>query len=136
MTPEQFDICKDFHLELIRPKVTQETIDDAKNYLVNTAEVTEEARKKNDFRMGILDRFDSLVAWFNADTSTKFISIYNKNNTRNPADAVFYATFQVMNGGTMMDAMRTHATNYQCIKVLKPRIERWNKYSKMLNDTL
>lgn len=138
MTPEQFQICKDFHLALIRATPSDDTVQGAEEYLVKGIKRSAKSKQRPiyNFAEQISDRFNSLVEWSNADTSTRFISIYNKNNTRNPADAVFYATFQVMNGGSIMDAMRAHGINYQCIKVLKPRVERWNSYSKMLKDTL
>lgn len=139
MTPEQFEICKDFHLELIRPTPIDDTIAGAKQYLIDGIELENKSDQRpiSNFLDKIKNRFESLKEWSSADSNTKYINIYNKKNVnRNPSDSVFYAVFQVMNGGTMMGAMKDHGVNYQSIKVLKKRIERWKKYSKMLNETL
>ncbi len=138
MTPEQFNICKDFHLELIRAKPESETINNARDFLVNGKSQGKASLrvKAENLADKISDRFDSLKAWQKTNCATKLMGIYNKQNTRNPSLSAFTATFQVMEGVGINQAAKNNGVNYQCIKVLKPRIERWDEYANKLAKTL
>ncbi len=141
MTDEQFDICKDFHLMLIRAKVKPSTISNTKRFMVDgvACDKKPDQRAVEGLEVGIRKRFDSLKLWHsNSVTSpiSKLIDIYNENNSRNPSDNVFHATFGLMMGSTMLDMSKQYGVNYQCMKALRIRIERWNEYSEKLNDTL
>jgi len=138
MTPKQFEICKVFHLELIRPSVKDETIANTIDFLFNDVEQKKATDRDavDKFLKKINERFDSLIAWTKSKSVDDYIKIYNKNNTRNPSKKAFLAAFEVVNGSRMHPTSIKHEVNYQCVYVLVPRLERWNKYSKMLIDTL
>jgi hypothetical protein len=130
MTPKQFDICLVFHLGLIRCTPLDKTIDDAR------AGVTTGAA--GNLRDALNKRFTSLVLWDDAtDDYTVKAEIYNKNNTRNPSDGAFQAAFDVINGRSGISlAARLNKVNYQSVKVLIPRLKRWDEYAKKLAKTL
>lgn len=134
MTLEQFNICLDFHLALIRSKPEAATINDARDYLLSgTVQDKSVCRKKADnLANHVIDRFDSLRKWGSTNDSKCLIKIYNKRNTRNPSSNAFIATFKVLDGASINESAKNHGVNYQCIKVLKPRIERWDDYANRL----
>lgn len=138
MTLEQFELCKDFHMGLIRANTDSTTITDARDYLLNgTLPSKSSYRKKAEsFADQITARFHSLRAWANAVDSKCLIKIYNKNNSRNPSNEVFVATFAVIAGATINESAKKYGVNYQCIKVLQPRINRWDDYAKRLRKMI
>lgn len=128
MNKDQFEICLSFHLELIRSRPLQKTIDDARNGVTTGA--------AGKFLYALKERFDSLTQYQSVSNMLK-INIYNLNNTRNPSPGAFAGAFDVINNGTgISKAAKAHNVNYQSIKVLIPRLERWEAFAKRLHDTL
>ena len=138
MTPEQFNICKDFHLELIRVKVKDENIANTIDYLFNGIKQKKayDRRAVDVLLKKVNERYDSLIAWSKVKSVKEFIKIYNKNNLRNPSDSAFISAFEVINGSEIYSSTIKHKINYRCVLVLVPRLERWNEYSKRLIEAL
>jgi hypothetical protein len=128
MTPKQFDICLDFHLGLIRSKPHDDTINMARNGTINGA--------AGNLMNALDDRLTSLMYYPGANTDGK-IELYNLNNTRNPSPGAFAAAFEVINGRSGISlAARLNKVNYQSVKVLIPRLKRWDEYAEKLAKTL
>lgn len=139
MTPKQFDICLDFHKGLIRSQHSKQTIDDAR-FLRDKADVSGFAAGRRSAAQSLIEalseRYLTLWEWTKADNKRK-IGIYNLNNTRNPSKGAFDGAFDVMNNATgISKAAKAHNVNYQSIKVLIPRLKRWDDFAKRLHETL
>lgn len=135
MSPEQFSICLEFHKELIRPTISQKTVDGAMGILISNSSTGN--RQAKDLAANITDRFEALKKWAGNKSEGVKIALYNKkNNKRNPSNRVFLATFDFIGGSVMHAAAKRHGVNDQCIKVLAPRIKRWDKYAKLLNESV
>jgi hypothetical protein len=129
MTPKQFDICLVFHLGLIRCTPLDKTIDDARNGVTTGA------------GGNLVDALEKRMTWLTNWHTTKINSfkeeIYNLNNTRNPSSGAFAAAFDVINGRSGISlAARLNGVNYQSVKVLIPRLKRWDEFAKKLAKTL
>ena len=129
MTPKQFDICLVFHLGLIRCTPLDKTIDDARAGVTTGA--AGNLLDALESRMNTLERWEKSSIW------CAKVKIYNKNNTRNPKAAVFDAALSVMfKGSGISKAAKAAGVNYQSVKVLIPRLKRWDEYAKKLAKTL
>jgi len=129
MTPQQFNICLDFHLGLIRSRPHQKTIDDARN------NIDSYGARKLTYALG--KRFIALKHWGSSRTDYYKMGIYNLNNTRNPSPGAFTAAFSVINDGAKISkAAIANKVNYQSVKVLIPRLQRWDEYAAKLAKTL
>lgn len=129
MNNKQFDILLEFHLGLIRCTPLDKTIDDARNGNAGGA--------ANNLAEALRLRMESLKEWSKSATWLTKRNIYNKNNTRNPSDGAFVAAFDVINGRSGISlAARLNKVNYQSVKVLIPRLGRWDEFAKKLAKTL
>lgn len=127
MTPEQFDICLEFHLGLIRSRPHKQTINDARNGISNSA--------ANNLIKALESRMEPLQEWNKRNISQ--MDIYNRNNTRNPSESVFIAANNVMHWNMPISkAAKLQGVNYQSVKVLIPRLERWEEFAQKLAKTL
>ena len=127
MNRQQFDICLSFHLGLIRSRPHQKTIDEARDGVDSYG-----ARKLTD---ALNDRMVSLSEWLCIDFTKE--SIYNRCNTRNPSPGAFTAAFSVINDGAKISkAAIANKVNYQSVKVLIPRLQRWEEYAQKWAKTL
>lgn len=140
MTEDQFDICLEFHKGLIRSQHSKQTINDARLVNIHGCGKGDLNASRRSAAGGLLDgleyRFNFLTDWQNVDNADK-IAIYNFNNTRNPSQGAFDAAFDVMANGTgISKAAKDNRVNYQSIKVLIPRLQRWDKFAKRLHETL
>jgi hypothetical protein len=127
MNSKQFEICLEFHLGLIRCTPLDKTIDDARKGVTTGAA----GNLRNALHLRELG-----LAYWNDSAFTKE-GIYNKANSRNPKPGVFSAAFDVINGKSGISlAARLNKVNYQSVKVLIPRLQRWDEYAKKLAKTL
>ncbi len=125
MNSKQFDILLQFHKGLIRSHPHQKTIDAARSGVKDGA--------SGKLLVALNSRKESLKQWNKSATSLTKRNIYNKNNTRNPSQGAFDGAFAVIDNGKAISKAATAAkVNYQSVKVLIPRIERWNEYAKKL----
>lgn len=128
MNNKQFDILLEFHLGLIRCTPLDKTITDARNGVTSGA--------AGNLRNALDDRQAALMYYTGANAEGK-IELYNLNNSRNPKLEVFNAAFSVINGRSGISlAARLNKVNYQSVKVLIPRLERWDEFAKKLAKTL
>ena len=138
MKTETFDLCLAFHKELIRAELSQATVDNAKKYLVDGDKklpgIGAQSRSRaKAFAETINGRLDTLKNWHKADTS-KQRDIYKAAFKRVPADAVFDAVALVIDSDLKIGTAASQCgVNFQSVKVLKPRIERYNDYAEKLN---
>ena len=129
MNTEQFDICLEFHLGLIRSRPHQKTIDEARDNVDSYG-----ARK---LTYALDKRFIALKRWHSSRTYYYKMGIYNLNNTRNPSPGVFTAAFSVISvDAKISKAAIANRVNYQSVKVLIPRLKRWEEYAQKLAKTL
>ncbi len=129
MNNVQFDILLEFHKGLIRSHPHQKTVDAARDGAKEGA--------PGKLLEALNSRKESLKQWRKSVTPLTKRNIYNKNNTRNPSQGAFDGAFSVIDNGKLISKAATAAkVNYQSVKVLIPRIERWNDFAKRLHDTL
>jgi len=143
MKLEQFEVLLEFHLGLIRAEIKPTTTIGARKKLVDgifSADNSTIKREVENLVNKLNSRFVSLQGWVKSKSINEKIKLYNSNNNRNPSDDVFYATFKWMvnpdERGLMYQTSIEHGINPQCMKALKPRIERWDSYAIKLIDTL
>jgi len=137
MNEKQFDICLEFHLGLIRHKPLECTIEDAK-FLLNKTDVSGFSSRRISSAQNIIDslndRMVSLVEWCSDNFSKE--SIYIGAGTRKPSAGAFVGAIDVMTKGTaIVRAAKDNKVNYQSIKVLIPRLKRWDEFAKRLHET-
>ena len=141
MKEQQFNLLYDFHRGLIRSAHSRDTIDDAKTIIQNpsyadTLRAGERSAAENLIYV-LEKRMISLTQWRNAPTNYYKADIYNRMNTRNPSQGAFDGAFDVMANGTGIGkAAKDNKVNYQSIKVLIPRLQRWDEFAKRLHKTL
>ena len=129
MNKKQFDICLVFHLGLIRSRPHDKTIDDARSDIINGA--------SKSLIDALEQRRRDLIAWQDRVFIQDKIDVYNRHNTRNPSQGAFDGAFDVTANGTGIGkAAKDNKVNYQSIKVLIPRLQRWNEFAKRLHETL
>jgi hypothetical protein len=136
MNDEQFEICLDFHLELIRGKPKRQTIDDAYH---NKYDNLTAARRVAaiSLRESLVDRMKSLKDWYHTANDDRCEWIYNENNSRNPSSGAFDGAWSVIRKGAgISEAAKDNGVNYQSVKVLIPRLQRWDEYANRLHATL
>jgi hypothetical protein len=133
MDNKQFDICLDFHLGLIRCTPLDKTIDDARK--INEKNIDTGPAARNLFT-NLVVRKIAIEEWADHDNDGKE-GLYNQYNSRNPKPEVFTAAFDVINGKSGISlAARLNGVNYQSVKVLIPRLKRWDEFAKKLAKTL
>lgn len=133
MNDKQFDILLEFHLGLIRSRPMQKTIDAARK-TINSNHSSDDIGASGNLISALRARLKSLTAW--NDVGAGKVAIYNLNNTRNPSDGAFAGAFDVINDGKAISkAAKDNNVNYQSIKVLVPRLIRWNDFAKRLHDS-
>ena len=129
MSPEQFNICLEFHQGLIRSKPHDDTVNMARNGTTNGA--------AGNLISALQERFNTLISWKSAKWMQGKINIYNLQNTRNPSPGAFTAAFSVINDGAKISvAAKDSKVNYQSVKVLIPRLKRWEEFAQKLAKTL
>lgn len=134
MKEEVFDLLVDFHLGLIRAKPKQENIIKAWCKLTEGAEIG--SARTDRLENALLARMSDLVSFYNGDWAHK-CKVYNKNYTTNPSSAVFDALkFVLYSGEKIGTATASCGVNFQSVKVLKPRFERYMDFSVRLDDLL
>jgi len=134
MNEQQFDICLEFHLGIIRSRPHKQTIDDARNGIKGGTCPKGAAVKFID---ALQERFNALISWKSARWIDGKVNIYNAQNTRNPSSGAFTAAFSVINDGAKISkAAIANKVNYQSVKVLIPRLKRWEEYAAKLVKTL
>ena len=139
MNKNIFDLCLSFHNELIRASLSQVTIDNTEKLLVQGDERlsgvgAQNRYKANEFARTMKARYELLVNWHGSDGNEKR-DLYKSSLTRFPADGVFDAVALVIAEGLKIGtAAASCGVNFQSVKVLMPRIERYNKYAQKLNQ--
>jgi len=138
MKEEIFDLCLNFHKELIRAEIADDTIDNAKSYLVNddslpSVSVQKRSRAKK-FAKTIKKRLATLESFYGASWEKK-CKLYKAESKRTPNNSVFDALKLVLNNGLKTGtAAEKCGVNFQSVKVLKPRFQRYNDYAEKLNS--
>lgn len=138
MNKNIFDLGLSFHKELIRATLSQATIDNAEKFLVNGDEslpgIGAQSRSRaKAFATTITGRIDMLKKWHAADAN-KQRDLYKASHKRAPADGTFNAVMLVLHDDLKTGtAASTCGVNFQTVKVLIPRIKRYNEYAEKLN---
>jgi hypothetical protein len=141
MNEKIFNTCLEFHQELIRADLSDVTISNAKKILVDGDDrlpgIGAQSRSRaKAFAETLTVRFDTLKAYHGADWATRS-DLYKSDYTRVPAIGVFIAVEMVIvNGLKIGTAAVASGVNFQCVKVLKPRVERYINYAKKINELM
>lgn len=139
MNKNIFELGLSFHKELIRATLSQATIDNAEKFLVNGDEslpgIGAQSRSRaKSFAATITGRIDMLKKWHAADVNEQR-GIYKASHKRAPADGTFNAVMLVLHDDLKTGtAASTCGVNFQTVKVLIPRIQRYNEYAENLNS--
>ena len=139
MKKEIFDLVLDFHKELIRATLSEDTVANAEAILVNgdkkLAGIGAQKRSRaNSFVKTLESRLATLIAWSGAfacfDTKVK---LYCSDAKRTPHKDVFEALNLVLHCDLKTGTAATQCNvNFQSVKALKPRFERYETYAKKL----
>ena len=134
MKTEVFQLLLDFHLGLIRAKPKKENIVKALVKLTEGAEIG--SARTDRLENALLARMGDLIEFHDGNWDKK-VDVYNKNYTTNPDPKVFKALKLVLfNGEKIGTATASYDVNFQSVKVLKPRFERYIDFSSRLNSLL
>lgn len=134
MKERVFYVLLNFHLGLIRAKPKLENINKAFTKLTTGAEIG--SARTDRLENALLARMSDLVEFYNGDWNKK-VEVYNKNYTTNPDPKVFDALNLVLYSNEKIGtATATCGVNFQSVKVLKPRFERYMDFSNKLNTLL
>lgn len=138
MNKEQFDICLEFHQKQIRTELNQDTINNARKSLVDgdkelagIGSVKRYSARK--LARKITGLFESLASW-KALSWTDKVETYKKDRKRIPTQGVFNAVKQMKDTGCVYGKAAADCdVNPQSVKVLLPRLKRWDDYSERLS---
>lgn len=132
MKIEVFNLLLEFHMGLIRVKPKSITIDKAFDSFIVTQREIGTARTDR-LENALLARQADLIAFHKGDWAQK-VEVYNKNYKSNPNPAVFDALKFVLCAGEGINAAASSCgVNYQSVKVLKPRWERYVDFGLRLD---
>ena len=138
MRKELFDVCLGFHRELIRAELSPATIANAEKILVDgdsqLVGVNAQRRSRaKAFADTLENRLDTLTKFYQAEWTIK-TALYKASHERAPAAGVFIAVEMVLvNGLKIGTAATACGVNFQSVKVLKPRIERYETFAAKIN---
>lgn len=143
LTQEQFELCIDFHANQIRTRLGEDTIENARRSLVvGDVDLPGIGSKKrfsaNKLVRKVLYVFGNLSAWPSLSWDEK-VALYIRGRKKTPKPAVFDAVKSMRdNGRTYCQASFDQAefgvkVNPQSVKVLLPRLKRWDDYSDLLS---
>ena len=134
MKEEVFDLLVDFHLGLIRAKPKQENVIKAWRKLTEGEEIG--SVRTDRLENALLARMSDLMVFHNGDWNKK-VEVYNKNYKAKHNPNVFDALKLVLHSNEKIGtATATCGVNFQSVKVLKPRFERYMNFSVRLDDLL
>ena len=139
MKKEIFDLVLDFHKELIRATLSEDTVANAEAILVNgdkkLAGIGAQKRSRaNSFVKTLESRLVTLTEWSSTDWEGQ-VMFYCADAKRTPATGVFKALNLVLNHDLKIGTAATQCNvNFQSVKALKPRFERYETYAKKLKD--
>ena len=137
MKKEIFDLVLDFHKELIRATLSEDTVANAEAILVNgdkkLAGIGAQKRSRaNSFVKTLESRLVTLKSW-NVSEFYGRCELYKADAKRTPADEVFHALSLVLHKDLKIGTAATQCNvNFQSVKALKPRFERYETYAKKL----
>ena len=137
MKKEIFDLVLDFHKELIRATLSEDTVANAEAILVNgdkkLAGIGAQKRSRaNSFVKTLESRLVTLKSWNVSEFYGK-CELYTADAKRTPADEVFHALSLVLHKDLKIGTAATQCNvNFQSVKALKPRFERYETYAKKL----
>jgi hypothetical protein len=134
MKTEVFQLLLDFHLGLIRAKPKAYNINKAAVMLIKGAEIG--SVRTDRLENSLLARMSDLMAFHNGDWNKK-VEVYNKNYKAKHNPNVFDALKLVLHSNEKIGtATAICGVNFQSVKVLKPRFERYIDFSVRLDDLL
>lgn len=131
MKQEVFDLLLEFHQCLIRPKLTDATIESAKGILVNGETSTGVNYSAKVLADNLLNRGIDLSDFAQGNFEQQ-CKIYGRAYKKKPSDGVFAALGEVLSGSGINAAASKNDVNYQSVKSLKPRFERYSNYAARL----
>lgn len=141
MKKEIFDLCLDFHKGLIRTKFEPDTIVNAEKVLVDDDDkllgISPKKRSRaKKLAVTLKTRLGILNAWQSVSWEAK-CTLYKAASVRTPAAGVFIALDLVVNHDIKIGtAAEKCGVNFQCVKVLKPRFERYETYANKLKELM
>ncbi len=139
MKKEIFDLVLDFHKELIRATLSEDTVKHAEAILVDgdkkLAGIGAQKRSRaNSFADTLENRLLTLKSWDVATWSGKRM-LYCSDAKRTPDAGVFIALELVIVHDLKIGTAATQCNvNFQSVKALKPRFERYETYAKKLKE--
>lgn len=139
MKAEVYKLALEFYLSTKSgPSVNEEAKLQARNILVNGdkrlsgigAELRKKAQKLAD---SVIASHCTLLSWDKCHGDTCKFEAYTAKSIKKPSRGAFDATLDVITGGVSIhQAAVAHKVNYQSIKVMKPRIEKYISYAERL----
>jgi len=140
MRDKVFDLALEFYLSTKSgPKVNNDTKLQAKNILVYGdkrlsgigAELRKKAQKLAD---SVIQAHETMMLWNSCKDGIGVYDLYTAKSIKKPSQGAFDAAWDVIHTGVSIhQAAVAHKVNYQSIKVLKPRIEKYISFAERLN---
>ena len=137
MKKEIFDLALEFHKELIRATLSEDTLANAEAILVGGDKKlpgigAQKRSRANCFVKTLENRLSTLEFWVDATWQSK-VRLYCSDAKRTPAAGVFIALELVILHDLKIGTAATKCNvNFQSVKALKPRFERYETYANKL----
>lgn len=145
MTQDQFNTCLLFYTSTKSgPIIPESTRSLASNVIVN--QDTELAghhyvdkAKARALAKKVQQSFDTLVAWDACGTRECKYAAYTLKSIKKPSQGAFNAAIDIIESNgtiTIYKASIDNGVNYECVKVILPRVQRYINYARLLKTLL